>query len=208
MTPVDDASSWRQTVTPVDDAGSWRQTTKEDDKTDDNLVLSFVQKLAKQGLVQADEYLEDICKREALVADFVNYLHAQSKLRGMKRKLTQELFFGDTEQFLEYLRLRDQPMNTKRSYFVVITRIDDAKKSYNWDEASDSVRQHLIENGAADVIDIGIDTGFVHIFPDNYALDKNDVVHSTASDGINDGAAITFITSPIIRSFSTRNMVL
>ncbi|WP_139652528.1 PucR family transcriptional regulator [Raoultibacter phocaeensis] len=106
-----------------------------------------------------------------LTYHLAGYLSSQRMIRSMKDDASAKLFEDGARGLSDYLAARKLPVDESGSYFVTITRIGGSSQRYDWAATSESVRQYLREQHAADVIDIGIDEGFLHIFPSDYAVD-------------------------------------
>ena len=125
--------------------------------------------IEKAALGDTVSILEEVSA--PLTYHLASYLSSQRMIRSMKDDASAKLFENGARGLSEYLASRKLPIDECGSYFVTITRIGGSDQRYDWAATSESVRQYLREQHAADVIDIGIDEGFLHIFPSDYAVD-------------------------------------
>lgn len=101
----------------------------------------------------------------------MSYRSTQRKIANLRNDLSARLFKNRCASLAAYLRTTGQPFDEAASYSVAITRNDhSADGIHDWAATTEGVRRYLDEQGAFDVIDIGIDEGFVHLFPSDYLL--------------------------------------
>lgn len=130
------------------------------------IVLAPVKRTALDAAVAV---LEEVSA--PLTYHLASYLSSQRMIRTMKDDASAKLFEDGARGLSDYLAARQLQIDESGSYFVTITRISGGNQSYDWASTSETVRQYLREQHASDVIDIGIDEGFIHLFPSDYAVD-------------------------------------
>ena len=131
-----------------------------------SIVLAPVRKASVEETVSI---LDEV--RAPLTYHLASYLSSQRLIRAMKDDASARLFENGARGLADYLATRQLQIDETGSYFITITRIGGGNQRYDWASTSESVRQYLREQHASDVIDIGIDEGFIHIFPSDYAVD-------------------------------------
>lgn len=102
-----------------------------------------------------------------------SYASMRHKIENLKNDLSPRLFKNGGEGLAAFLRATGQRFDERASYFVTITRNDHAahQAGCDWSATTEDVRRYLDAQGAIDVVDIGIDEGFVHLFPSDYVLE-------------------------------------
>lgn len=109
----------------------------------------------------------------ALSYHLTSYRSRRRKIGNLENDLSPRLFANGCEGLAAHLRETGQAFDEDACYIVAVTRNDHASHASgcNWSATTEDVRRYLDEQGAFDVVDIGIDEGFVHLFPSDYALD-------------------------------------
>ena len=130
---------------------------------------------------RASDTVEDIAL--ALSYHLTSYRSKRRKIGNLENDLSPRLFANGCERLAAHLRGTGQSFDEHACYVVAITRNDHASHAvgYNWSATTEDVRRYLDEQKAFDVVAIGIDEGFVHLFPSEYALDGRSVSASGRS---------------------------
>lgn len=131
-----------------------------------SIVLAPVKEAAVEQTVSV---LDEVSA--PLTYHLASYLSSQRMIRAMRDDASAKLFENGAQGLADYLATRQLQIDETGSFFITITRIGGGDQHYDWASTSESVRQYLREQHASDVIDIGIDEGFIHIFPSDYAVD-------------------------------------
>lgn len=123
----------------------------------------------------ASDMIEDIAL--ALSYHLTSYRSRRRKIGNLENDLSPRLFANGCEGLAVHLRETGQAFDEDACYVVAVTRNDHASHApgCNWSATTEDVRRYLDEQGAFDAVDIGIDEGFVHLFPSDYALDGRSV---------------------------------
>lgn len=117
----------------------------------------------------ASEVLEDV--RVPLTYHLVSHQSSRRRIEALEKDVSAELFARGCETLAAFARDRGYEIDERASYFVTVTRLVQGSR-YDWAATTESVRGYLREQGAADVIDVGIADGFIHVFPATYVLSE------------------------------------
>lgn len=127
--------------------------------------------LAPESVDEAISILDDV--RAPLTYHLVIHESSQRRIEALEKDASAELFANRSAALAAYARARGYDVDEGASYFVAVTRLVQGS-GYDWAATTDQVRRYLREQGASDVIDIGIADGFVHVFPRSYVLSERE----------------------------------
>lgn len=111
--------------------------------------------------------LDDV--RGPLTFHLVSHESSRRRIEALEKDVSAELFSHGCEALSAYARSQGYEVDEGASFFVAVTRLVQGR-SYDWAATTERVRGYLHEQGASDVIDVGIADGFVHVFPAAYVL--------------------------------------
>ena len=127
--------------------------------------------VAPEAVDEALAVLDDV--RSPLTYHLVSHQSSRRRIEALEKDVSAELFANGSRALAAYARAQGYEVDERGRGFVAVTRLVQGS-SYDWAATTEQVRGYLREQGAPDVIDIGIADGFVHVFPASYILSEGE----------------------------------
>ena len=138
---------------------------------DGGSALIALNPIAPENVEHAMGILDDV--RAPLTYHLVSHESSRRRIEALEKDMSAELFANGSKALVAYARAQGYQVDEAGSYFVAVTRMVQGG-GYDWAATTERVRRYLREQGASDVIDIGIADGFVHVFPSSYVLSERE----------------------------------